>query len=178
MLRDISPKCEIHTFDMSVGLNPSNKPSAVHFHPWGVAEKNHERRGKDGELQVFKTLSQITRDLGHIGRKIDILKMDCEGCEFGTIARWLSEETTVPPRQIQVEVHGNTVGRLTPEGDPAFDALPVADSFFTFLQNLGYVIFHKEPNTSGCSGNCVEFSFLKLSLAFQAFVNEEEFDGG
>ena len=26
----------------------------------------------------------------------------------------------------------------------------------------GYTIFHKEPNTHGCGGNCVEYAVCKL----------------
>ena len=37
---EIGYKCEIHTFDHTVGANPSNKPSYVTFHSWGIADKS------------------------------------------------------------------------------------------------------------------------------------------
>ena len=67
VLRDVSESCEIHTFDPTVGLNPSKKPENVHFHPWGLGAENEQL--SDGI--VLKTLEQIVQDLGHAGRTID-----------------------------------------------------------------------------------------------------------
>ena len=36
VLQQIGRNCEVHTFDHTVGPNPSNKPSGVNFHPWGL----------------------------------------------------------------------------------------------------------------------------------------------
>jgi hypothetical protein len=91
----------------------------------------------------------MTRDLGHEGKVIDLLKIDCEGCEMTTFGTWFDEQTII--RQIQIEVHGGTAGGS-------------ALRFFQFLRQKGYVIFHKEPNTIGCRGDCVEYSFLLLDM--------------
>jgi hypothetical protein len=70
---DVSPDCEIHTFDPTIGGQPSNLPAGnIQFHPWGLA-------GQDNG--TFKTLPAIINELGHTGREIDIFKIDCEGCE-------------------------------------------------------------------------------------------------
>jgi hypothetical protein len=75
--QDVSSECEIHTFDPTIGNHPSNLPVGknIRFHPWGLAPEN------DG---ADKTLSSIIQELGHTGRDIDILKIDCEGCEWKT----------------------------------------------------------------------------------------------
>lgn len=153
VLREVSESCEIHTFDPTVGLNPSRKPDTVNFHPWGLAATNFMRKG-----QTFKTMKQIVKELGHEGRTIDVLKVDCEGCEWETYTGWFGVGADV--RQVQVELHRGT---STSNGSIE----PVADRFLTHLRDLGYVIFHKESNTFGCKGDCIEYAFLKLAKAFQ-----------
>jgi hypothetical protein len=40
------------------------------------------------------------------------------------------------------------------------------NSFFEAMTSAGYVIFHKEPNTYGCGGDCIEYGFIKMKLDF------------
>lgn len=95
---DVSPECEIHTFDPTIGEEPSNLPAGnIQFHPWGLA-------GQDNGTS--KTLPTIINELGHTGREIDIFKIDCEGCEWDTYKGWFDGATTI--RQIQIELHGGT----------------------------------------------------------------------
>ena len=89
-------------------------------------------------------------ELNHTGRKIDILKIDCEWCEWETYTQWIE----AGPRQILVEVHNAP--------------MPEAQQFFESLHDAGYVIFSKEANWEG-SGNGAEYSFIKLSKDF--FIN-------
>ena len=144
ILTDVSSECEIHTFDPTIGKIPVDVPSEnIHFHPWGLAQED----GGD-----YKTLPSIIKELGHTGHTIDILKIDCEGCEWKTFEQWFDGHTII--RQIQVEVHGGTVG-----------AMPVvAQSFMSFLQRHNYVIFHKEPNIQHSGGVCIEYAFLLLRM--------------
>ena len=141
---DVSPECEIHTFDPTIGEQPSNLSAGnIHFHPWGLAAQDNG---------TSKTLPSIVKDLGHTGREIDILKIDCEGCEWDTYTGWFDGTTTI--RQIQIELHGGT------EEEPPISA----QSFMLFLKRKGYVIFHKEPNIQYSGGSCVEYAFLLLNL--------------
>ena len=142
VLEEISPDCEIHTFDHTVGPAPSKKPTKVLFHPWALGKA----AGPAG-----RSMPEIVRELGHSGKVIDILKIDCEGCEWTTYKEWFGEDVYI--RQLQVELH-----KGTPQP---------AQQFFEFLQQLGYVVFHKEPNTLGCGGSCIEYAFLKLNPSFQ-----------
>jgi hypothetical protein len=145
VLNDISMDCEIHTFDPTVGDKPSNLPKYgnITFHPWGLAAKDEGAN---------KTLPTIIKELGHNTREIDIFKIDCDGCEWTSFSKWFEGDVVI--RQILIELHKGTV---TAENNP-----PPALQFMNYLQSKGYVIFHKEPNTLGCRGACIEYSLLKL----------------
>lgn len=140
--------CEIHTFDIS----SSNKRNgdfatalegAATFHPWGLGTPEEAARNP---LQ-FKTLEETMEVLGHANRTIDILKIDCEWCEWFTYEQWLQQDI----RQILVETH--------------HAPMPEAQAFFQDLHDAGYVIFSKEANYL-MGGGGVEFGFLKLSRDF------------
>ena len=63
------------------------------------------------------------------------------------------------------------ISRLANRGSPSMQILVElhnikAPSLFNSLYKAGYVVFHKESNTLGCKGSCIEYSFLKLSPNF------------
>lgn len=143
------PKCEIHTFDHTTHGN--GKPSFVNFHQWGL--------GVSGASSSIKTFSQIAQDLNHVGKTISLLKIDCEGCEYGTL---LDAVTAFPGliNQVQVELHFNMGGA-------------VAAGWHRLMwgfAKLGYFIYHKEPNIQFGGGICVEFAFIKLNITDLAFT--------
>ena len=117
----LKPHCEIHTFDHTI--QPHNVPSFVHFHAIGLDK------------------SSLLDSINATGRTVDILKIDCEGCEWDTFDQFEG-------RQVLVELHG--VGR--------------AHQLFEAMARKGYVIFHKEPNIQYGGGECVEYGFLRLNL--------------
>eukprot|EP00051_Salpingoeca_urceolata_P024565 m.433395 g.433395 ORF g.433395 m.433395 type:complete len:335 (+) comp20248_c3_seq3:121-1125(+) len=147
VLKEISPKCEIHTFDPTV-KHPT-PPPGVKYHNWGINSKDGQFniRGKPG-IMMGKTVETTVKELGHTGRVIDIFKIDCEGCEFSVFRSFYGKGFIL--RQIQVEVH--TFGK------PPYD-------FFHFLSSVGYVIFHKEPNIL-TRGVAVEFAFVLMDKEF------------
>ena len=143
IFKDISPRCEIHTFDMSPKY-ASMAPDGVKYHAWGISD---ETRGE------FKSFEDTIKELGHVGRTIDIFKIDCEGCEWKTFEAWLNPIVTL--RQILVELHNS----------PAEST----DNLFEKLEAAGYVAFHKEPNIKylfGPTNIAVEYAFLKLGSTF------------
>ena len=156
-LQSVAPNCDIHVFDpkdysrkmSGAGLNSSN------YHAWGLKAsyesdkeliKTSYSDTMDNKLRslTFKSLAETVEILGHVGRRIDIFKIDCEGCEWGAYKDFLKQDL----RQILIEVH--SVSGITAQ-------------FFDDMHNEGYVIFHKEPNIQWSGGACTEFSFLKLS---------------
>lgn len=150
VMNDISMECEIHTFDPTIGENPSRLPNYGNttFHPWGLSHKDEG---------AYKTMGTFVRDLQHEKREIDILKIDCEGCEWTSYSTWFDKDIIV--RQILIELHGGVTS--ADHGNNSLSAL----KFMQHLQGLGYVIFHKEPNTLGCKGRCIEYGFLRLNIA-------------
>ena len=139
---EISEDCEIHVFDHTVP-NPTGKPPGVHFHPWGLDSVTET----DGML---KSLADIVKLLGHEGRKMNIFKIDCEGCEWTTFPSWFDAKVSID--EILVEVHGGTT-------QPAEN--PIARQFMQYLADRDYFIFHKEPNVQSSSGHelCLEYGF-------------------
>jgi len=136
--------CEIHTIDRSPWRHYKKgpPPEYVHYHTYTIGPSPHT------------DVSTLVQRLGHVNRTIDILKIDCEGCEWETYKSWFGEGVYI--RQIQVELHG--IGK-----NKGIDAV---HDFFKTLFDMGYVVFNKEPNTSGCQGCCVEYAFVKMSPSF------------
>ena len=154
--------CEVHTFDPtgdSAMFADVVTKAGGHFHPWGVGttgtKMHNEATGRDSDML---TLYDIPQRLGHAGRHIDILKIDCEGCEWDAFAALWPRiaDGSVTVGQIQVELHGHDFDRI--------------HTFFTGAEEAGYMIFHKERNQWGCDGfNCVEYALIHLSDAHRLF---------
>eukprot|EP00386_Alphamonas_edax_P006781 GDKI01021797.1.p1 GENE.GDKI01021797.1~~GDKI01021797.1.p1 ORF type:complete len:388 (-),score=54.78 GDKI01021797.1:208-1371(-) len=147
--------CEIHTFDHTIGDNPSNKPPYVHFHPWGIA-------ATDG-TDTF-TLETIIKKLGHETRPIEIFKIDVEGYEYSTLTPLLQQgkwPSNPPIRQVLVEIH------VRPNHEPPRprQTAELARTFMRAMADQGYVLFHKEPNTEYAGGDCIELAYLQLNVA-------------
>jgi hypothetical protein len=149
------------------------KPLAVHFHPLGLGLEGATKppcqfpAACDGA--EMKTMDQIVNELGHKGRRIDLFKIDCEGCEYTTHESWFPKGVYL--QQLLVEVHAHIPPfKETMQATP----MPMTESFMRNLEKRGYVIFHKESNTIGCSGACIEFSFLKLHSTFHVEESDDE----
>ncbi|CAL6326074.1 unnamed protein product [Bathycoccus prasinos] len=83
-----APNCVIHVFDHTV-VNASNKPHNVFFHRWGLSEVDSNRNPN------LKSLSEISKALGHKDKRVDVFKIDCEGFYPYDIEKkkFVSEET-------------------------------------------------------------------------------------
>jgi len=152
-----SPNCEIHTFDHTVGMSPSNKPAHVHFHPWGLGNPSAAQFRTVSQRKPLKTLSQIVAELGHWNRQISILKIDVEGAEFDALPPLLKNGTFdhMGIQQVLLEIH-----KAPPE--------KMHDLLAAF-RNANYAIFHKEPNIQFplSPGNvCAEYAFVRLTASF------------
>jgi hypothetical protein len=156
--KEISKSCTIHTFDMNdrhmeyygesegteLLYRPLAKEAGVEFHQTmlGTGAPNAKR---------FK---EIISDLKHEGKTIDILKIDCEGCEYGQYLEWFQDfkDSNVIARNILVELHGT-------------EPLDTVQDFFAKMLENGYVIYHKEPNLLALE--CIEMAFILLDQDFQ-----------
>ena len=165
MYDTLTPQCpeglEVHTFDLK-GWNKRNgkfsdrvSEAGGVFHEWGITtstmdfEKDEYFIPKNFRSLQFKTFAETFEELGHIHRVLDVLKIDCEGCEWQSIQGWLQDwkASGVTVRQLLLELH---------------DApLPQVPELFAALKQAGYVITHKEV-----TGSCAEYGFLLMEPSF------------
>jgi hypothetical protein len=147
--------CEIHTFDM--GDYEHLAPSFVNYHQWGLSAVASVT--KNG---AFKTLEDSLRELGQLDRKIDIFKIDIEGAEFQVLTPMLQQAENYLARnvrQILVEVHP-----LMIRGIGKKEQLKLAHTLMMAILENGFYVYHKEPNTFGCYGSCLEIAVVRLDL--------------
>lgn len=148
-IKRIAPQCEVHTFDPTVHadvMDERSKQGGYTFHLTGLGSQ--EQSGnvmKNGKLYTFEeTLAQ----LGHNNRTIDVLKMDCENCEwkvlgeeiFGMIA-----DKKLVVNQMQVEMHNYIAGAQQKK----------LIDFFENADRADMRVFHKEGITGGARGHFV-----------------------
>lgn len=148
-------RCEIHVFgEVEITFRGSNN---VVQHVWlpnnktGTAERD------------AASPSGIKENLGHGGRSIDILLLDCDGCEW-YIYRDIFE---LQPLQFLVQTHDLPVPER-PKETEKFGVLPrmAASEFFDAFRIHNFVLFAKEV-LSGAD-ECFEtnWSFLRLDKTF------------
>ena len=99
LVRDGS--CEIHFFDHRLGDFVGEVPKSIHLHNWGLEGNKDASRGWKDSM----TLKETVQKLNHDGRFVDMLRIDCDGCEWNTFPEWLS--SGIEPRQLLVSIHGS-----------------------------------------------------------------------
>jgi hypothetical protein len=90
------------------------------------------------------TLKETVQKLNHDGRFVDMLRIDCDGCEWNTFPEWLS--SGIEPRQLLVSIHGS------PRNE---------DELFEMMERNNFAIFHREADT-WYGGMIQEYGFLRL----------------
>ena len=78
--KHVSPSCEIHTFDLVMDNRGKNfadeaKKTGVSFHHWGLGKKTKN-------MLRMKTFKEMMIELKHEQRTVDLMKIDCERCEY------------------------------------------------------------------------------------------------
>mmetsp|Transcript_11047 Transcript_11047/g.13925 ORF Transcript_11047/g.13925 Transcript_11047/m.13925 type:complete len:188 (-) Transcript_11047:406-969(-) len=147
----ISKDCEVHIFDPLNFKEEAIKVGA-RFHNWGI--------GNETESKTFK---ETITTLEHTNKVIDVMKIDCEGCEWSTHKDWIG----FGARQILMETHGvpqpnGGTGRWYQQ------PMNVTDYFQDFKDN-GYVLYNRDPNGLG-----MEMAFMKLDQDFHEAIVKEE----
>ena len=155
----------VHAFDPTPRsiewLKTQTLPERFVFHPWGIADFDGLARfhapkeptfvshtlldsgnADAGSVEVpVMRLRTIMSQLGH--ERIDILKMDIEGAEYGVLSDVLG--SGIPIGQILLEFHHHRPGVALAKTQAAVDA----------LERAGFRAFHE-------SRSGYEFSFLSL----------------
>lgn len=163
-------KCEIHVFDPNPKYaRPSDMESKnITYHPWGI--KSSYVPFIPRKDFVFRTIPDIVHELGHVGRRIDIFKIDCEGCEWTSYKDWiLNKSNGIDVRQILIEVHPDMAPNKTNESSVV--------ALFSDLFQAGFVPFSKEANTHPNAKpplTLFEFSFIRLSPTFFVDTSVED----
>ena len=135
--------CETHTLDPTDWTGRWAKMAATahtQFHDVGLgAARGYMKTARKARCEV-DTLGNVMRRLGHQGRRLDVLKIDCEGCEYAVFQGVWKDvaEGRLAIGQVLVEVHGNDFDR--------------AAAFFEGATEAGYLVYSKERNQWGCNG--------------------------
>lgn len=140
------PDCDVHVFDFTVAS--PHPPPYVTYHSMGLGAS---------DVGVFSRLESIIYQLGHDDDFIEVLKIDCEGCEYEAVFPVLPLLRNV--RQLLLEVHSSVPPTAFHE-------------FFLAMSDAGWVVTSKEPNTQYGRGSGVEYAFLKLAWDTKALRQE------
>jgi hypothetical protein len=145
--------CEIHVFDPGnyAKERPDLEDKNVHFHKWGFKSSYDAEYKPNVNYGEFFTVQDTLEKLGHVGRTIDIFKIDCEYCEWHCYKDWFVPDI----RMLIVETH------QLPEVEKN-----VLD-FFYGLQKANFYLYHKEPNIHPkAKGEGIEWAYIRLHPDF------------
>lgn len=136
--------CEIHVFDPGNYSRPENARRNIHYHAWGL-KSSYDKSQPTFDGATFMSFPDILRTLGHENRTIDILKVDCEWCEWYSYKDWIQHGDV---RQLLMETHHLPYfERTTHWAREGINVTPT--QFFDDLQAANFVLFSKEPNIQG-----------------------------
>lgn len=102
--------CDVFAFDPTSKFEQNVAPG-VTFHQLGLQgagmdiSKTHSVSYEPLDPTKLKTLGEIIRLMGHEGRKLDILRLDCEGCEWGVLKQLACSGESQLVKQLMVEMH-------------------------------------------------------------------------
>ena len=147
-VHDLNPSCEIFTFDHT--LENPHPPPFVKFFAFGISSR-------DVKPNIL-TLKGLLKMAGIAERKVEIMKIDCEACEYKVYTSF----SLFFIRQVLIELH-IPLPRVPNSAMEVSQWFEKNHLFFAWMKQHGYVIFHKEANL-GCRGSCMEYAFLKLNL--------------
>ena len=160
-----SDKCEMHVFapgEISEATRSNaNMQSNIHVHSWGFKESAVQTNPGGGQ---FKTFQETVKELGHIDRDIDLLVLDCVGCEWGVMNDLLPVASGQPAAAPDRSSSG--IGDIMQIVVNLYDKPPNANDLFQAMRLNNYAIFHKEMPAPTATENQFGFSFIKLSASF------------
>jgi hypothetical protein len=155
--KKIAPNCKIFIFDPTLkgrgigqeGFSKKAESLGFQFNPWGLDKVSNESLN-------YYSFRDIMKKLKH--DKIDLLKIDCEGCEYSSFQS-LFEECDLPFSMLLIELH--------------MDSFSTISKFFSGADKCGLRLYHKEPNYWGCNGyKCMEFAFISEKLALKSHISQ------
>lgn len=180
-VKSAAPGCKIWTFDPTI--DKTTGAGGMMGYPTGVVTEAEREglltfmsigiAGADGSFtfgnKTFPTLSlaSIRSRLGHVGRLIDVLKIDVEGSEFGVLA----QDAPIGSRRTAAgggSLALGSIGQLLIEVHSRRFVMIAA--LMRRIRQHGLMMFSKEPNLwAPPQVGCAEFSFVGREHAFRAF---------
>lgn len=157
LVKLLGKHCEIHVFDPNPKYRRVNdtETNNIYYHAWGI-KSTYGPTKAFGNFD-FRTFPQTMQELNHVDRRIDVFKIDCEGCEWKSYNDWI--DPTIDIRQILIETH---------PGDALKQNVSVAN-MFVLLMKYGFVPFSKEANTHPAAKPTLtlfEYGFVRLRPSF------------
>lgn len=154
--------CEVFAFDPTSKL-PRDVAPGVTFHEIGLqgdevdVSKTHSHQYDALDASKLLTLGEIIDQMGHTGRKIDVLRLDCEGCEWGVLKQLACSGESELVEQLMVEMHfQKNLGLSTDE-----DILTAADAI-ACLEREHWGVASME--VSGCGPADAQYHELALKI--------------
>lgn len=101
--------CEVHAFDPTMN-HKTNIAPGVTFHKLGLQADGTDMSSNAAEYdeidsKLLLALPKITKLLGHENRSIDVLMLDCEGCEWGVLRTLACSKESYRVKQLVTEFH-------------------------------------------------------------------------
>jgi hypothetical protein len=154
LFEELDQSCEVHVFsshwndDKLIQLEEISKANhdMLLLHPWGIEGKSDSHLGRKNYLTMGETLTE----LGHVGHTIDMLSLECDGCEWSVYKDILDSDAFIT--QLLLELH---------------EAPYQVNDLFLEMKKHGYVIFHRETDSVDKGGGQNHaYSFIRLAPAF------------
>ena len=143
LLKALPETCELHVFDH---LSEAPDFAGSQFHELGLS-------GPITSNPLLKSLPALAANVSNSWRRIDLLRIDCDGCELEALS---NKETTdflaSTVSQLLIKVH---FPRITQK------LVRLAEA----LRTAGFLTFSKEPDLLGRVGGVVEFSLYNVKMA-------------
>jgi len=83
----IGEQCEIHIFDPNIKSGMAGTETEnIHYHKWGFVSSLRS----DGHTNKYETFQDTVAKLGHTNHIIDVMAVDCHGCEWKVYNDWFN----------------------------------------------------------------------------------------
>ena len=102
--------CDVFAFDPTSKFDTNVAPG-VTFHQLGLqgagvdVSKTHSHDYDALDPTKLRSLGEIMKLMGHENRNIDVLRLDCEGCEWGVLKQLACSGESQFVKQLMVEMH-------------------------------------------------------------------------